>query len=100
MRERQRERECIVHTRAKEGQREGGRERIPSQLHAVSTEREAGLNLTEREIRSRAEIKSQTTRMSHPGTPTRLYLIDKNITSFKISNIIVFQLIKYFIHRS
>ena len=33
-----------------EAERERGRERIPSKLHAVSTEPDMGLNLTNREI--------------------------------------------------
>ena len=34
----------------REGQRERGRERIPSRLSAVSAEPDAGLELTDREI--------------------------------------------------
>ena len=45
LRERERERE-----RAEEGQRQREGERIPSKLHAVSAEPDAGLKLTNREI--------------------------------------------------
>ena len=40
------------------GQRERVRERIPSRLHAVSTEPNAGLHPTNREIMTGAKIKS------------------------------------------
>ena len=51
-----------------EGQRERGR--IPSRLHAVITEPDTGLDPTNREIVTRAEIKSHTlSRLSHPGAP-------------------------------
>ena len=40
----------IETVQAGEGQRERGRERIPSGLHAVSTELEVGLKLMNREI--------------------------------------------------
>ena len=46
--------------RGREGERERERERIPSRLHIVSTELDAGLELTNREIMTWAEIKSQT----------------------------------------
>ena len=46
-------------------EREGERE-----YHAVGTEPDAGLDLTNREIVTRAEIKSGTlNRLSHPGAP-------------------------------
>ena len=45
---------------AGEGQRERGRGRIPSRLHIVSTEPNEGLEVTNCEIMTRAEIKSQT----------------------------------------
>ena len=38
---------------------EMGRERIPSRLHAVSIESNAGLDLTNHEIMTRAKIKSR-----------------------------------------
>ena len=46
------------------------RERIPSRLHAVSTEPEAGIDPTNHEITTRVEIKSWTlNQLSHPGAP-------------------------------
>ena len=54
MREREKE-------RAQAGEGEGcGRERIPSRIRTVSTEPDAGLKLTNCEIKTGAEIKSQT----------------------------------------
>ena len=48
--------------------RERRRERIPSKLHAVGTEPDAGLNLTNCEIMTSAESKSQMhNQLSHPG---------------------------------
>ena len=53
-----------------EGKRERGRERIPSRLCTVSTEPTVGLEPTNHEIMTSAEIKSQTlNHMSHPGAP-------------------------------
>ena len=50
--------------------RERGRQRIPSRLHAVSAEPDVGLELTNREIKTWAEVKIWTpNRLSHPGTP-------------------------------
>ena len=51
----------ILRERAGEGQRERERERerIPSRLHVTSAEPEAGLELTNCEIMTRVEIKSQ-----------------------------------------
>ena len=43
-----------------EGQKERLRERISSKFHAVSTEPDAGLDPTNHEIVTRAEINSQT----------------------------------------
>ena len=58
LRERERERESA---RARRGGAEReGKERIPSSLHTVSTEPDAELELTNREIMNRAEIKSGT----------------------------------------
>ena len=54
MRETERERE-----RAHSWGREKGRQRIPSRLRAVSAEPDVGLELTDREIMTCAEIKSQ-----------------------------------------
>ena len=54
--------------RAGVGQREKERERIPSRLCAISAEPDAGLELTNREVITRAEIRSRTLdRLSHPG---------------------------------
>ena len=51
------------------GGAEKDRERIPSKLHFVSTEPDAGLKPTNREITTWAEIKSWTlNRLSHSGT--------------------------------
>ena len=55
---------------ASRGEAERKRERISSRLCTVSTEPDEGLNLTNHEIMTWAEIKSQTlTRLSHPCTP-------------------------------
>ena len=55
--------------RAGEGQREK-RERIPSRLHTVGMEPDVGLEPVNREIMTRAEIKTQTLhQLSHPGAP-------------------------------
>ena len=63
MRERDRQR-----VRAGEEQRE--RERIPSRLHAVSAEPDAGLRLTNCEVMTRAKMKSRMLNpLSHPGAP-------------------------------
>ena len=52
----------------REGER--NRKRIPSRLHAVDAEPDVGLELTNREIPTGAEIKSQTlNRLGHPGIP-------------------------------
>ena len=54
-----------------EGQRERGRKRIPSRLHAVRAEPHAGLEPTNREIMTGAETKSwMLNRLSHPGALT------------------------------
>ena len=50
-----------------EGQREGGRQRIPS---TDSAEPDVGLELTNDQIMTSAEVKSQRlNRLSHPGAP-------------------------------
>ena len=52
-----------------ERQRERGKERIPSRLHAASTEPNAGLELMNCEIMTWVETKSQMLSwLSHPGT--------------------------------
>ena len=70
LRERASERVCVcVCVRARAG--EGKRERIPSRLHAVSTETDTRLELTNRQIVTRGEIKSRTfNQLSHPGAPS------------------------------
>ena len=56
--------------RGKERERERGRERIPSRFHTISTEPYVGLDLTNCENTTWAEIKSQTlNQLSHPGAP-------------------------------
>ena len=57
--------------RKRESERERERrERIPSRLHAVSTEPDMGLELMNREIMTRAENKSQMlSLLNHPGDP-------------------------------
>ena len=51
--------------------RKRDRDRIPSRLCTVSTEPDVELELTNREIMTSAEIKSQMlNRLSHPGAPT------------------------------
>ena len=63
--------------RQRERQREGVRERIPSRLRTANMKPSAGLGLTNREIMTWAEIKSQMlTQMSHPDAP--IYLFKKN----------------------
>ena len=52
---------------AGEGQREKKRERTPSRLSTVSTEPDARLELTNREIMTEAETK--TNRLRPPGAP-------------------------------
>ena len=48
----------------------GEKRRIPSRLHTISAEPDAGLEPMNREIVTWAEIKSQTLNwLSHPGTP-------------------------------
>ena len=70
----------ILRDREKEWERESeweclhalgrGRERIPSRCQAVRAEPAAGLDLTNCEIMTWAEMKSRTlNQMSHPGTP-------------------------------
>ena len=56
--------------RERERERERERRRIPSRLCAVSVEPNEGLDLTNCEIVTSAEIKSWTlNQLSHPGTP-------------------------------
>ena len=51
-------------------ERDRERERNLSRLHAVSVESNVGLDLTNYEIMTRAEIKSQMINpLSHPGAP-------------------------------
>ena len=64
MRERERERENIK----RGGAERRGRQRIPSRLHAVSTEPNVGLDPTNHEVMTGAETESQRlNRWSHPG---------------------------------
>ena len=52
------------------------RERIPSRLLDISVEPESGLELTNCEITTRAEIRSRPlNQLNHPGTPKRDVLI-------------------------
>ena len=54
--------------------RERGRQKIPSRLHTVSSEPNVGLELTNREIMTRAEIQSWTFNwLSCPDTPPYLF---------------------------
>ena len=58
--------------RDKEGREGAAREieRIPNRLCTVSAEPDVGLELTNCEIVTRAETRSQTLkRLSHPGAP-------------------------------
>ena len=51
--------------------RERGRHRIPSRFHVVGAESDAGFELVNGEIMTRAKIKSPgLKRWSHPGAPT------------------------------
>ena len=62
-------------------EREGGR--IPSRLHTVSGEPNVGTELTNREIMTRAKIKSRTLNcLSHPGAP-EVSIIRKFLTGKK-----------------
>ena len=55
---------------AGEGQRDGGRERIPRRLHALSSKLNIWLELMNCEIMTWAKTKSQTLNwLTHPGTP-------------------------------
>ena len=46
------------------------RARIPSRFRTVSAESDVGLNLTDREIMTQAEVQSLTcNQLSHPGAP-------------------------------
>ena len=50
--------------------RQRHRERIPSRLPTISMEPDAGLNLTNHEIMTRAETKSwMVNQLGHPGAP-------------------------------
>ena len=62
---------CFVSIlRQRERAQAGEEERLPSRLHAVTTEPDAGLELTNCETMTWAETKSQTfNQLSHPGTP-------------------------------
>ena len=61
------------------GGAEGDGERIPDRLRAVSLEPDARLELTNREIMPRAEIKSQMLkRLSRPGPPTFSFFFFKD----------------------
>ena len=54
----------------REAEREKARERIPSRLHAVSAESDAGLKLINCEIMAYTEIESQRLdQLSHLGAP-------------------------------
>ena len=58
---------------ASRGGAERDRQRIPSRIHTVNAEPDVGLELTNGEIMTRAEIKSRTLhRWSHPGAPRPL----------------------------
>ena len=68
---RHRERERERHEQGRGRERRKGKS--PRRLHAVSTEPDVGLNHTNREITTRAKIKSQMlNRLSHPGALTAL----------------------------
>ena len=59
-----------------ERKRERERERHPSRLRNASAETLAGLELTNHEIMTSAETKSQTlTQLSHPATPIVVVLM-------------------------
>ena len=56
----------------REREREKQRERMPSSLHAVSTEIIVAMNLINCKIMTLAEIKSgRFNQLSHPGTPEK-----------------------------
>ena len=71
--EREREREREKEQASRWGV-ERGRQRIPSRLHTVNTEPDAGLKLTNFEIMTWAKIKSQTlNRLSHIQEPLQYF---------------------------
>ena len=62
------------------GQRERGRQGIPSRLRAVGAGPDAGLELMNHEITALAEIKSRTlNRLSHPGVPDIWFLLSEEV---------------------
>ena len=70
--ERQRQREEREHTSRGGAERRREGERIPSSLCIVSTQPNVRLELTNCEIMTRAEIKSQMlNQLSHPGASRR-----------------------------
>ena len=76
-----------THTHKRVRGREGWRERIPSRLHAVSSEPKARLN-TNHEIMTWAKIKSQMlNRLSHPGAPT--WSLSEHSTLFHWSSLLL-----------
>ena len=68
LRERERERE------GGSGGGEGERGRLGNRFHTVSTESSEGLQLTNCEIMTRAEVKSwMFNQLSHPGVPIPMF---------------------------
>ena len=65
-----------AHVSGGEAERERGRRRIPSRLHAVSTEPDAHLKPTNGEIMTWAKTKHQVLNwLSHPGTPSLSFFL-------------------------
>lgn len=61
----------VLREREWERARERGRQRIPSRLHAISMEPDAGLSFTHHEIITSAKFMSRTlNQLGHPGAPT------------------------------
>ena len=75
-----------AHTTGGAAEREG--ERIPSRLHAVSTESDMGLDITNSEIIPRVKIKGRTLNpLSYPRAP-RLLICNSIHPSFWIQKIL------------
>ena len=79
----------------REEQRERERERIPSRLHTVSTEPNAGLELTNREIMTWAKVGCLTDWATQVPHMLKL-IIEKRLTKTYIIDIILFRLLKIF----
>ena len=80
-------------TRGGGGAARGGRRGIPSRLHTDSTEPDVGLELTNREIVTCAEVKSRT--LNHPGAPVTKSFINAFAFTIVMASFIYF-ILSYF----